>query len=175
MKKLRTFKDLEKMKGKSKLFDRDMKIFLDRLYGAPFEWIANKNKISEQRVEQIYSRTLYRLSWPLINEMVKNAANESWDRLSHKIEQLDDINFKYEKALELFKKFTRIDNISRDFKELIDKAELNTKEYDKIRNDLRNVFQIFDDKLSIINGRLDALDCQVYKKISKTKLPKSLE
>lgn len=152
--KIKTLKDLQESKSKSKYAERDILIFNERLNGKEFEDIAIEHNISESRAEQIYNRFFYRLGTNLIDKIQNDVYlkynekyNCMYDRLMHTQKLLNTQS-------EEIKNLSNIDS----FVETLKQNQEVVKEFHRIKIDLTNVFQLFDDKIALIHQRLEDIE-----------------
>jgi len=152
--KIKTLKDLEEYKTKSKYTQRDILIFNDRLNGKEFKDIAIEHNMSATRVEQIYHRFFYRLGANLIEKIQNDAYLKFNEKSNYIYSRLINAEKTLNTQSEEIKNLSNIDS----FVETLKQNQEVVKEFHRTKIDLTNVFQLFDEKIALIHERLEELE-----------------
>lgn len=157
------FKNLEELfSRKSKFIERDKGIFLDRLIsGHDFRLISKKYNTSLERTKQIYNRTLFRLSYPLIDRIHKENMNDSWESIIDLKNQIDLIQSQYTGETQIKNYWKEIEKLKIYLEVFIKKFEEKyhqySQPYNQIEERFTRVLELFDKKIYLINERIDII------------------
>lgn len=148
---------------KSKYIERDKGIFLDRLIkGENFKLIAEKYDVTKQRAEQIYNRTLFRLSYPIIDRMHKECRNAYWEGVIELKDKIKEIQNEYTGVTQIKDYWKEIQLFKKDVLDFLEKYEKQynqySKPYNQIEERIKRTFELFDMKLTAIQSRIAKLE-----------------